>query len=161
MSAHISSLVKDGLILSLLMLELNPGAFGCSYLFSADGLPLPDTGHKQVIKPGAFGCSYLFSADGLYIKISKHLQQQSYFQSYSHVLYKLVIVECIANDAQNHTLNDVFADIFRNGRKLRKLHDIYAQPMHVLRPELGRVNSRSAMHKSACVWWRRGGGGAH
>jgi len=49
--------------LSPLMLELNPGAFGCSYLFSADGLPLSDTGHKLVIKPGAFVSSYLFSAE--------------------------------------------------------------------------------------------------
>jgi hypothetical protein len=49
--------------LSLLMLELNPGAFVCSYLFSADRLPLSDTGHKLVIKPGAFVSSYLFSAE--------------------------------------------------------------------------------------------------
>jgi len=46
-----------------LMLELNIGAFGCSYLFSADRLPLSDTGHKLVIKPGAFVCSYLFSVE--------------------------------------------------------------------------------------------------
>jgi len=49
--------------LSMLMLELNPGAFACSYLFSADRPPLFDTDHMLVIKPGAFVSSYLFSAE--------------------------------------------------------------------------------------------------
>jgi len=33
---HISSLLIDGLIYLSIQLELNPGAFACSYLFSAD-----------------------------------------------------------------------------------------------------------------------------